>query len=142
MMIIPFEVFVREGKVKKRSCDPEMALSLIGKARMRLEYASEKPIKKSIASFVLEDGYEAIREAAQALMSLRGYKPYSHEATVSFLKEFYSAEFSEHEIRGFDRFRVMRNNSVYNAVLVSVKNARDCLDLAEIFVEKIASILE
>ena len=74
-------------------------------------------------------------------MSIKGFKPYSHEATVSFVKEYYSREFSEFEIRKFDRFRQLRNNSVYRAEPITQDDAKECLDFSKLFVKKIKKIL-
>jgi len=82
----------------------------MNKAEGRLNFSIKiRRIKKDTATYIFEDIYECIREAAQSLMSLKGYKPYSHEAVISFLKEFF--EFSESDIRTFDRYRVLRNKA-------------------------------
>lgn len=71
-------------------------------------------------------------------MSLKGYKPYSHEATISFIKEFY--KFTNNEINNFDRFRQIRNNSVYQALQVS-EEAKECLNFAKVFIDKIKKLI-
>lgn len=110
-MINKFIYYLKLGKVKRKTSDFEEAKSLLKKAENRLDYTKSKEINEKTAQFVLEDSYEGIRESAQALMSIKGFKPYSHEATISFIKEFYSSSFSEEEVRKFDRFRILRNDS-------------------------------
>jgi uncharacterized protein (UPF0332 family) len=68
-------------------------------------------------------------------MSLKGYKPYSHEALISFLKEFYN--FSASEISTFDRFRALRNKTVYGAIFVSVEVCQEALTFLEDFLPKL-----
>ena len=94
-MINLFKEYLKQGQVKKKTPDPEEAKSLLNKAINRLTYFRKQLIKEKEASIVLENTYESMREATQALMSLKGYKPYSHEATIHFLKEFYHQEFNE-----------------------------------------------
>jgi len=72
-------------------------------------------------------------------MSLEGYKPYSHEATISFLKEFHK-EFTEDEINKFDRFRMLRSDSEYRAMPVSKEDAESCLEFSELLINKIKLI--
>ena len=116
---------------------PLMTKSLLEKAKNRLEYTKSREINEKTSQFVLEDAYEAIRESAQALMSVKGYKPYSHEATIAFIKEFYSNNFNEEEIYKFDRFRQLRNDSVYKAKLVTNEDAKSSVLFATGFINKI-----
>src|SRR3990167_7219141 len=112
-MINSFDNYLKLGKAKRKTPDFEEAKSLLKKAEGRLSYIKTREINEKTAQFILEDSYEGVRESAQALMSIKGFKPYSHEATISFIKEFYSSSFNEGEIRKFDRFRILRNDSVY-----------------------------
>ena len=99
-------------------------------------------MNEKTASLFLEDAYEAAREAAQSLMSLKGFKPYSHEATISFIIQYYKKEFSEYEIAQFDRFRELRNNSVYKAEQVSIEDSLKCLEFAKSLINKIGKLSE
>ena len=140
-MINKFSNYLKLGKVKKKTPDSEEAGALFNKSKNRLKYTESKEINNMTAQFVLEDSYEAIRESAQALMSIKGFKPYSHEATISFLKDFYGLNFSEEELRKFDRFRQLRNDSVYMAKSVSNEDAEACLEFAKSIINKIESLL-
>lgn len=141
-MINSFENYLRLGKVKRKTPDLEEAKSLLNKAENRIAYTESKKVDYKTAQFVLEDSYEAIREAAQALMSIRGFKPYSHEATISFVKEFYNSDFSEEELHKFDRFRQLRNNSVYMAKPVTNGDAEASVLFATEFISKVKVLLE
>lgn len=99
-MILPFQRYVDNGKVKKKTPDPEEAESLLQQAEERLMFVKDNKINQKTAKFILENCYEAAREAAQSLMSREGFKPYSHEGIISFVKEYY--DFSEEEINLFD----------------------------------------
>jgi len=105
-----------KGHVKKGTKNPGEAKSLLGKSETRFNYFKDKEITEKDASIIFENLYGAIREATQSLMSFKGYKPYSHEATISFLKKF-----SEEELNKFDRFRILRSDSEYRAVPVKKK---------------------
>lgn len=139
-MINSFDNYLKLGKVKKKTPDPEEAKALMNKAKDRLEYIKEKGINDKTAKFILEDAYETVREAAQALMSIGGFKPYSHEATISFIKEFYSLEFKDDDIHNFDRFRRLRNDSVYKAIIIKEEDAKASLLFAKHFIGKAKSI--
>lgn len=133
-----FNNYVKAGKVKKKTPDPEESKALLQQAQDRLDYLQDKKIIEKTAKFVFEDAYEASREAAQSLMSLAGFKPYSHEATVCFVKEYYN--FAEDEIALFDHFRKLRADSIYRAVKIMEKDAQECLAFSITFVEKVKSL--
>lgn len=139
-MIGSFEHYVKTGKVKKKTPDPEEARALLNQAQDRLDYIKGKEITEKTAKFVFEDAYEAVREAAQALMSKEGYKPYSHEATISFVKEFHGKDFTPEEIAEFDHFRELRHDSVYRAAQVLPEDAKDCIAFAKRFVKKASEL--
>lgn len=140
-MINSFENYLKQGKIKRKTPDFEEAKALLEKSENRLSYTKEKQTDEKKAQFILEDAYEAIRESAQALMSVKGYKPYSHEATISFIKEFYKSDFSDEDVHKFDRFRQLRNNSVYKAAPVSTEDAKNSVLFAMNFIGKVKSLL-
>ena len=141
-MISSFKHYLKIGKVKNQTPDPEEARALFKQSEERMQYIQLKDINKTTAKFVLEDAYEAAREAAQSLMSIKGFKPYSHEATISFIKEFHSSDFNEEEINKFDHFREMRNNSVYRAVEVAEADARESIVFAETIIRRISMLIK
>ena len=139
-MLNSFKNYLALGKVRRKTPDPEEAKALLDKAQDRLEYIKGKNINAKTAKFVLEDSYEAVREAAQALMSVEGFKPYSHEATISFIKEFYGTVFSEEDIHLFDHFRQLRNDSIYKAINIMEADAKSSLVFARQFIKKTKTI--
>jgi uncharacterized protein (UPF0332 family) len=140
-MINSFEYYITEGKAKKQTPNPAEAAALLKKAKYRIEYSKDKPLDEKTAQFALEDAYEAMREAAQSLMAIKGYKPYSHEATISFIKQYHKNDFTEEEIRKFDRFRQIRNNSVYSATTVTTTDAEACITLSSIIIRKVETLI-
>ncbi len=142
MMINSFENYLKLGKVKRKTPDYEEAKALFEQSEERMEYTRLKDINQKTAKFVLQDSYEAVREAAQSLMSVHGFKPYSHEATISFIKKFYSDNFDEEYINKFDHFRQLRNNSVYKAAKVMEEDAKSSILFAKEFIEKVQPLLD
>tara|TARA_Y100000031_G_C8193799_1_gene372698 strand:+ start:104 stop:535 length:432 start_codon:yes stop_codon:yes gene_type:complete len=141
-MICLFEDYLVRGKVKRKTPDPEEAKALFKQAQERMEYILLRKLDPTIARFVFQDAYEATREAAQALMSLQGFKPYSHEATISFIKKFYSNCFSDEDVALFDHFREIRNSSVYRAVQVLEEDAKEAIYFAKKFLERVEKVLQ
>jgi len=86
-MIKSFQYFINENLVRKSEPNISMAKSLLKKAETRLKRIHLTNINEDDSSIVFEDIYECIREASQSLMELKGFKPYSHEALISFLNE-------------------------------------------------------
>ncbi|NYZ78049.1 hypothetical protein H0N96_01460, partial [Candidatus Micrarchaeota archaeon] len=106
----------------------------------RLAYVKQQRVDKSTAAFIFEDAYESVREASQALMAVKGFKPYSHEAVIAFLKKFYSI--SEHLLSAFDRFRKLRNKCVYGAEEITPTTCTEALAFATSFIPELNKILE
>ncbi len=117
-MIKPFEFYINQNLVKSTKGNISLAKSLLQKAEIRLSRISKNHFKDEESSIIFEDIYESIREATQSLMELNNYKPYSHEALVSFVK--FKKIFNDNESNIFDNYRILRNNSVYNAEKVSL----------------------
>lgn len=128
-MIKPFDYYIKENLVRKSSQNISMAKSLLQKAEIRLKRLSNEKINEENSSIVFEDAYEVLREASQSLMEIKGFKPYSHEALVSFLKEY--ALLSDEKVNILDNYRVLRNNSVYKAEKVSLQKCSESLDFAK-----------
>jgi len=62
-------------------------------------------------------------------MEIKGYKPYSHEALVSFLKE--NKFLSEEKVHVLDNYRILRNNSVYKAENISLEKCHEAMKFAK-----------
>ena len=134
-MIKPFEFYIKSNLVKKTEGNISLARSLLKKAEIRLSRISKNHFKDEESSIIFEEIYELIREATQSIMELNSYKPYSHEALVSFVK--FKKILNENESNIFDNYRVLRNNSVYNAEKVSLEKCRESLEFAKNVLPKI-----
>ena len=128
-MILPFTYYLDNKMARKGSPNPSMAASLLAKATVRLKRIEEEKFTAEKASLIFEDSYEAVREACQSLMELYAFKPYSHEALVSFLKEYYLLP--EPDVNALDGYGILRNNSVYRAQNVSLETCKEAMGFAK-----------
>ena len=139
-MIKPFEYYLKENLVRKSSPNISMAKSLLEKARIRLARTKNETIDEDNSSIIFEDIYESLREATQSFMELKGYKPYSHEALISFLKE--GTYLDEGCVHTLDHYRILRNNSVYKAEHVSKEKCTEALHFARKKIPEIKKMFE
>lgn len=139
-MVYDFEYYLKNRLVKKSSRNAGEAKALLKRARQRLNYVKIQAITEENAMFIFEDIYEAIREAVQSLMALKGFKPYSHEVLIAFLNKFYSKKFKPHEVDTFNRYRILRNNIVYRASSINKQETEKALVFALMIVVRIENI--
>ena len=99
------------------------------KAGRRLRYIKQHTVDDNNADFIFEDAYDCMREAAQAIMSLRGYKPLNHEVVIAFLRD--EENITPAIIERFDSYRKLRNKSVYAARQTSITTAAESIAFAE-----------
>ena len=136
-MIKPFEYYINENLVRKSIPNIGMAKSLLQKSEIRLKRVKNEKISDENSSIVFEDIYETLREASQSLMEIKGFKPYSHEALVSFLKEYKLV--SDEKAVIIDNYRILRNNSVYKAEKISSQKCMEALSFAKNILPEIKS---
>lgn len=89
--------------------------------------------------------YNAILQSVRALMYREGYRPAGEgqHKTAIWFAELALGETFEDEIRFFDKMRVKRNLSVYDAAgMVSRSEAEQSLAFARRFVSKIEQVLK
>ena len=99
-----------EGKVRTASIDKGMSLSLIEMSDNRMDFLESQKISDRNASIIMSEYYEAMREVCEALITLKGFRCYSHECITFFIKEILEQE----EIAIiFDRYRKVRNKINY-----------------------------
>lgn len=134
-MIRDFEFYLKGNTVKRSVINPSLAKSLMEKAELRLKRLAESEARDEMHSIMFEEAYEAMREAAQSLMQLKGYKPYSHEALLAFLMK--EKLLPEQHIKSLDRYRILRNKSVYEAYKVSGETLKEALEFAKICVQEV-----
>lgn len=118
--MLNFEYFVREKKVKKKSVDKRLTRSLVKSSKDRFDFAIK--IIDTEPRYALENAYEAIIELIDALLALKGYKSWSHEADIAFLKKF--KEFSFVELERLDNIRGKRHSSKYYGVFFEKREVK------------------
>ena len=108
-MVIDFDYFLNRGDVKRQSPDNNLSKSTLIESQDRIDFAKSL-LKKAKPKYVLENAYDAMRQAADSLLYLDGFKSFSHEASICYLLK---KGFSEQDIREADRFRKIRNGIKY-----------------------------
>lgn len=136
--MVDFEYFIKTGEVKATTKDRLLCKSLISDAKRRFEYF-DILVTKENAKFVLENTYEAMREIADAILAIEGYKSYSHEASILFLSK--RGFINESEQNKFDQLRKIRNKSKYYGTDVDEIDAKDSIALAKRIIEQLGRIL-
>jgi len=140
-MIEKFQYYLENNLARKASPDKGEAEALMNKAEGRLSFSIKtRKINENTASYIFEDVYECLREGAQSLMTLKGYKPYSHEALVAFLKEFYNI--SDYVLSKFNNYRILRNKCIYDASVISIPTFEEALRFAVSFLPELKKIFE
>ncbi len=137
-----FEDFVKEGSVRKVSPDRQLAKSLVRIANIRLKNLETIDITDDNSFSVIENCYEAIREMTDALMSLKGFKSYSHEANVEFLRKFYSVNVGYGNINKVDRYRRIRNDIKYKGLLTTKYEAEETVKNTKAIIDILMKLLE
>lgn len=77
-----FSVFLLDGSVKRQQQDRNLSEELARDCVERLDYAKNSEITERKAKYAYENVYEALREAADSILFLQGFKSFSHEATI------------------------------------------------------------
>ena len=129
MVIRDFYFYIKGKLVRKGITNKEVAKSLLEKAEARFSRIERNKVEENETSMVFEDVYEALMEASQSLMELKSFKPYSHEAVISFLKQ--EKILSEEKLNRIDNYRILRNNSVYKAERVSMEKCTEAIEFTK-----------
>ena len=137
-----FGDFIKEGSVRKVSLDKQLAKSLVKIALLRLKNLESTKITDENSFSIVENCYEAIRELIDALMALRGFKSYSHQANIEFLREFYSVNVGYAAINKIDRYRRIRNDIKYEGLLTTESEADEILKNTKIIINVLMKLLE
>ena len=132
-MVKEFDFFLNRGDVKKQRPDYNTARAVFSEGIERLRFAKSL-VNQAKSKYVLENAYEALREAADALLYAEGFKSYSHEASVVFLLR---KGFNESDVSEFDRFRKIRNGIKYYGGDCDKTDASEAISLAERIMPKI-----
>ena len=137
MAVFNFEYYLSKGLVKKMRKNLSLARSMMESAEDRFEFASS--ILEEKPRYALENAYEAVIEAIDSLLALNGFKSWSHEADIAFLRDF---GFNESEIRRLDTSRNKRHASKYYGVEFSVQEAKEEVKFLDRVFKKIIKIVK
>jgi len=121
-----WEECLREN-VKRKRQDLEEARALLKMAERRELLRSEIKGKDEFNSIIIESYYESIKELITAIMSVDGYKSYSHKCLIIFMRKFY--HLPRHHLMLIDQLRKLRNDINYRGIAVDSsyleRNERD-----------------
>lgn len=133
-----FEIYIKDEKVKKQASDTELAKSLISDAKQRIEKINQLDIK-SFSKIIFENVYDALRSILDAILAVDGYKSYSHEASIVYLKKY---KIEDSVLKEFDDFRYKRNASKYYGKSVSAEDALDIINFYKNYSGKFIGIVK
>lgn len=134
----PFDYYLKKKDVRMISKDIELAKSL----RKDLFERAEKALKLNqddFAKMIFENIYDCLREFCDILLALDGYKSYSHEASICYLKRY---NFADPDILALDRFRYKRNASKYYGREITNNDAEEIKEFYLGMISKIKKLLD
>jgi len=131
-----FEYYITLGEVKIISKDKELAKSLLIDAEERISMVM-KLDKKIFTKIVYESIYDGLRAFCDSLLALQGYKSYSHQASISFLKKYGVNNLT---IEKLDLCREIRNASKYYGKNIFVEDLYEIEKLYNELKEKIKEV--
>lgn len=121
-----FEEYLHTHEVRKATRDIGLARSLKGDAEQRVSVIVTLQLTDASAILVYEQIYEALRQYADALLILEGFKSYSHVASIAFLQKY--SELSPTEINTLNTAREKRNLSKYYAKKITLEETKDIIE--------------
>lgn len=125
-----------EKKVYKRQRNKSEAESLLKIAKTRIRDNKRRERTDENTSLIVESYWEIIKQLITSSLNLDGYKSYSQECLISYLKEFY--DLSNEEINLIDELRRLRNDIDYRGKFLK----KDYLERKEEKINQVISKLE
>ncbi|MDI6883624.1 MAG: hypothetical protein QMD00_00540 [Hadesarchaea archaeon] len=136
--MIDFDYYLAKEIVRRKSRDANLAESLLNSAKDRFKFAVR--IEEDRPRYALELAYEAVRELLDALLSLRGYKTWSHEAAISFLMKLNT--FGSTEVERLNVSRMKRHSSKYYGAILDLKEVEEEITFLRGIFQKLVAIVE
>ena len=118
--MMPFEYFLQKKDIRKIPPDKELAKSLTNDMKERIEKSLILDIN-NFSKFIFENIYDALRGFWDILLATKGFKSYSHQASISFLTK---EDFDIPTIEELDKFRFKRNSSKYYGQIITPEDAK------------------
>ncbi len=137
-MVKDFEFFLKKGDVKRQNPDKNLSNATLKESLDRLQLAKNL-VGKEKPKYILENAYDAMREAADSILYIEGFKSFSHEASISFLS---NKNFDETDIIELNRFRKLRNGIKYYGGDCEKVDAELAIKLAEKIIHRIKKLLK
>lgn len=135
-----FKDFTKSSWVKKKKKDISKAKSLVEIAENRKKVMEKYlPLNNETVVQVMEECYDIIRELLEAKLSREGYKTYSHEAIVSYLKEL---GFSKDKVAFLDNLRMVRHGTLYYGKSVDLEYVKEVRKFMEEIYPQLKKIAE
>lgn len=134
----PFEYFLENQEVKKASVDINLAKSLAKDMIGRMKDVLSLDISK-FPKIIFENIYDSLRDFADALLAIDGFKSYSHQASFAYLSKY---SFEDSVLDTLDKFRYKRNSSKYYGQDISVDEAKEILNFYSRNKQKINMLLK
>ena len=135
---------VKKGLIKPFKVSAKQAQDRLKIARRDITTA--KKLLGSDTDWAFSIAYNAILQAARALMFSKGYRPAAgegrHIAAVHFAEEVLGKEMGD-DIFIFDKMRTKRHRAIYDVTgSISLQEAKDAFEFAIHFVDAVAVHLE
>ena len=134
-----FGNFLKTGEVRRQGKNESLANALIKSSEKSLKNIQRIKVDELNAESVVSELYDLIRELIEAKLSLEGYKSYSHEATIFFLKNF---SFNDFEINFLDNLRKVRNKIKYYGKEINTEEALKIIDFMNLILPKLRRLLK
>jgi len=135
-----FEDFLKKGDVRKQARDLNLANALIKSSEKSVRNIMRTTVDDLNAESLLSEIYDAIREIIDSILSLGGYKSYSHEASILFLERF--SDISESERLFLDNLRKVRNGIKYYGKEIDSIEVKKVMGFMDLILPKLYKILE
>ena len=116
-----FEDFIEKGLVRKTSKDKSLVRALLQNSKKDIEFLNGLKINEKSVRKIMTNFYDVLRSVLEAVSVIKGYKIYSHEAYIYFLKEIKEDLLA---IK-FDRFRRIRNSINYYGKDISIEETKE-----------------
>jgi uncharacterized protein (UPF0332 family) len=133
---VPFDELMRRRRIHPHRATPAEVAQLLALADRDIRMARRMMAEDWDWAFSI--AYNAVLQAARALMYSQGYRPASeqgHKNTLAFVREALGVDFDS-LIGYFDRMRIKRNQAIYDiAGLITETEARAIFEKAVEFVD-------
>lgn len=134
-----FEDFLESGDVRKQEKNEILSKSLMKSVEKSLKNIYRVKVDDLNAESVISEVYDIIRKFIDSILSLEGYKSYSHEASILFLRKF--SIFAESEIIFLDNLRKIRNGIKYYGKEADIDSSLRSISFMNSIIPKLNKIL-